>query len=70
MFESRDFSEDFRNTSISVKIFENLNFANIFRKKRIWSKFVKISKSSIHLDFIRNISILVQVSDNLDYGQH
>ena len=30
---------------------------------------VKISKSSVNLDFIRNISISVQISDNLDFGQ-
>ena len=70
MFESPAFSDAFQNTSISVKIFENHSLRQNFRKKkRFWTKLVKISKSLVNLDFIRNISILVQISVNLDFGQ-
>ena len=71
MFESLDFSEAFRHTSISVKIFENHSLGQNFRKIAIFIKigenFQIFGKSRFypkHLDFGANnptISILVKL---------
>ena len=53
MFENLNFGQNFRKIAILVKIRENFKFGHTFRKK---------------LDFIRNISISVQISESLDFG--
>ena len=68
--------ETFLNFEIFFKFSKNLTLCQTFEKSGFWTKFSKLrkisslSKSSTHLNFIRNISILVQISKNLDFGQN
>ena len=45
-------------------MFENLDFGQNSLKFQVWAYFTK------NLDFIRNISISVQISESLDFGQN
>ena len=65
----RKFRFWWRNTTIFVKFFwtkfsKNTDYGQNSRKFRVWAWFLK------NLDFIRNISILIQISENLDFGHN
>ena len=76
-----EFGWNFGKISILVEIFENFDLVKIFEKSRFWSKFSKILifvKIFDHQYFVGNIlkmsilveiSILVEVFENFDFGQ-
>ena len=73
ILENLDFGVDFQNSSILVKIVENIDFGPNFRTSAIWVKIPENFKIwhylKKNLNFIQNISILVQTSENLDFYQ-
>ena len=74
IFEKSQLMSNCRKSGFWSKFSKNSDFGQNCRKYRLWKTFPKSAilvkiRGNFNHDFIRHISILVEISENLDFGQ-